>query len=118
MIKSLRAERTKTKVTQDSFRLERISSMSVLLRTLARYAYAQRMMKNTWMMKRTINKLNVPTIPELVEHVSDAGAYLWACQMSVDMLGLTADDFHPAVDDVINVDTFINLSEDAQVLFV
>jgi peroxiredoxin family protein len=72
----------------------------------------------TWMMKRTINKLDIPTIPELVEHVSDAGAHLWACQMSVDMMNLTADDFHPAVEDIINVDTFMQLSEDSQVLFV
>jgi peroxiredoxin family protein len=72
----------------------------------------------TWMMKRSIAKLNVPTIPELVEHVSDAGAHLWACQMSVDMLDLVEDDFHPSVEAVINVDTFMQLSEDAQVLFV
>ncbi len=72
----------------------------------------------TWMMKRTIKNLDIPTIPELVEHVSDAGAHLWACKMSVDMMKLTADDFHPAVEDIINVDTFMALSEDSQVLFV
>jgi peroxiredoxin family protein len=72
----------------------------------------------TRMMRRSIAELNIPTIPELVEHVSDAGAHLWACQMSVDMLSLDDDDFHPAVEAVINVDEFMRLSEGAQVLFV
>jgi len=72
----------------------------------------------TWMMKRTIEKLDIPTIPELVQHVADAGAHLWACKMSVDMLGLGEDDFHPAVEAIINVDDFMAISEDSQVLFV
>jgi peroxiredoxin family protein len=46
------------------------------------------------------------------------GARLWACQLSVDMMGLTKDDLYEGVEDIINVGEFIELSEGAQTLFI
>ena len=41
-----------------------------------------------------------------------------ACQMSVDMMGLAKDDLIDEVEDIINVNEFIELSDGAQVVFV
>ena len=51
----------------------------------------------TKMMQRQMEKLDIPPIPEFVEMIADSGAGLYACRASVDMFGLTIDDFVPQV---------------------
>ncbi len=72
----------------------------------------------TKMMKKQIADLDVPEIPEFLEMLSDMGAHLWACKMSVDMMDLDEDDLMDQVEDIINVSEFIELSDGAQVIFV
>jgi peroxiredoxin family protein len=72
----------------------------------------------TRMMKKQIADLDVPEVPEFLEMLSDMGAKLWACKMSVDMMKLERDDLYERVEDVINVSDFIELSEGAQVIFI
>ncbi len=72
----------------------------------------------TKMMKKQIAGLDVPEIPEFMELLSDMGAHMWACQMSIDMMDLKKEDLFDGVEDIINVSEFMELSEDAQVIFV
>ena len=72
----------------------------------------------TKMLKKQIADQNVPEVPEFLEMLSDMGAHLWACKMSVDMMGLDKDDMMDRVDDIINVSDFMELSEGAQVVFI
>jgi len=72
----------------------------------------------TKMLKKQIADLDVPEVPEFLELLSDMGVQLWACKMSVDMMGLDEDKLSPLVSDIINVNDFIELSEGAQVIFV
>ena len=72
----------------------------------------------TRMMKKQIAGLDVPEVPEFLELLVDMGAHLWACKMSVDMMDLDADDLFDGVEDIINVSDFIELSNDAQIIFV
>jgi peroxiredoxin family protein len=71
----------------------------------------------TKMMQRQIEKLDIPPIPEFIELIADSGAGLWACRASVDMFGLTKDDFVPQVRDVITVGEFYGLAAGAQIVF-
>ena len=73
---------------------------------------------STKMMKKQIAGQNVPEVPEFLEMLTDMGAKLWACRMSVDMMGLDEDDLFDGVSDVINVSEFIELSDGAQIVFV
>ncbi len=50
----------------------------------------------TRMMKRQMEKIDIPPIPEFIELVADSGAHLYACKATVDMFGLTMDGFRPA----------------------
>ena len=45
----------------------------------------------TWMMKRQMEKLDIPPIPEFIELVADSGAGLYSYKASVDMFGLGED---------------------------
>jgi peroxiredoxin family protein len=47
------------------------------------------------MMKRQMEKIDIPPIPEFIEFVADSGAHLYACKATVDMEGLTMQDFLP-----------------------
>ena len=72
----------------------------------------------TKMLKKQIADLDVPEVPEFIQMLHDAGATFWACKLSVDMMGLTKEDMFDGVEDIINVGEFIELSEDAQVIFI
>ena len=71
----------------------------------------------TKMMQRQMEKLDIPPIPEFVELIADSGAGLYACRASVDMFGLTIDDFVPQVDDIISVGEFYDLAAGGQIIF-
>ena len=72
----------------------------------------------TKMLKDQIAGMDVPEVPEFLQMLHDMGARLWACKMSVDMMGLTKDDMFDGVEDIINVAEFIDMSEGAQIIFI
>jgi peroxiredoxin family protein len=71
----------------------------------------------TWMMNKEIAKLDFPPVGEFIQLVSDSGARLYGCKMSMDMMKLTKADL---VDDaeVLGAMEFIEMSEGAQLLFI
>ena len=71
----------------------------------------------SWMMRREIDKLDFPPVPEFVEMVVDAGAKVYGCKMSMDMMKLTADDLVDGAE-VLGAMEFMELSEGAQVIFI
>jgi peroxiredoxin family protein len=71
----------------------------------------------TWMMRREIKKLGFPRIPEFVQLVMDAGANLYGCKMSMDMMKLTKDDLIEGAT-VLGAMEFMDLSVGAQIVFV
>lgn len=70
------------------------------------------------LMKNKMKKLGVPTVREYLEMLSDAGAKMYACKMSVDMFALTMDDFLPCVDSIATAADFMDMSEGAQIIFI
>ena len=71
----------------------------------------------TAMMKKTMDKLDIPPIPEFIEMVYDAGCKLYACKATVDMFNLKKEDFCPQVDSIINVGKFYEVSAGGQIIF-
>lgn len=71
----------------------------------------------TKMMKRQMEKLDIPPVPEFVEMIHDSGAGVWACKATVDMFGLELDDFVPHVDGVITVGEFYEKAAGAEIVF-
>ena len=50
-----------------------------------------------------MEKIDIPTIPEFIEMIAETGCGLFACKASVDLFGLTKEDFIPEVQDIITV---------------
>jgi len=71
----------------------------------------------TSMMKKEMDKIDIPPVGEFLEMIKDAGAEIYACKATVDMFHLTDDDFVEQVDGVINVGTFYEKSAGAQIIF-
>ncbi|MDH4196958.1 MAG: DsrE/DsrF/DrsH-like family protein [Candidatus Aminicenantes bacterium] len=71
----------------------------------------------TSMMKKTMDKLDIPPVPEFIEMISDAGCKLYACKMTVDMFKLKKEDFCPQVDSIITVGKFYELAAGGHIIF-
>jgi len=71
----------------------------------------------TRMMQHKMEKLDIPPVPEFIELVADSGAHLYACKATVDMFGLTMQDFVPQVDDIISVGEFYEKSAGGEIIF-
>lgn len=69
------------------------------------------------MMKKQIEDLDFPGVREFVELLADSGANLYACKMSMDMMKLTDEDMLEGVE-VLGAMEFMEISEDAQMLFI
>ena len=68
----------------------------------------------TFMMR----KRNVATLSELIEAAIALNVNLYACEMSMHILGITKDDFIPEIRNVIGVASFLQYSEGGDRIFI
>jgi len=71
----------------------------------------------THLMQKKMDDLDIPPIPEFIEMIADTGAGLYACQASVDMFGLSREDFVDQVEDIITVGDFYAMAAGGQIIF-
>jgi peroxiredoxin family protein len=72
----------------------------------------------THMMKKQMDGIDIPEVPEFLEMITDAGGHLWGCRMSADMQHLEIEDLYDRVEGIISAADFIELSEGSQIIFV
>ena len=72
----------------------------------------------TSLMRSKMEKLEVPPVREYLQMLADAGAKLYACKMSVDMMELKKEDFVDGVLDIVTAADFMDMTEGAQIIFV
>ena len=72
----------------------------------------------TAMMRKQIEAVGVPEVPDFLEQIVASGGHLWACKMSADMMKLLKDDLYDAVEGIINASDFIEIADGAQLLFI
>jgi peroxiredoxin family protein len=71
----------------------------------------------THYMSHKMDKLDIPSVPEFIEMISDTGAGLYACKASVDLFGLEKNDFIPQIQDIITVGEFYAKAAGGQIIF-
>lgn len=71
----------------------------------------------TNMMKKQMEELDIPPIPEFIEMFHAAGGKIYACKATVDMFKLTKADFCDEVDKILTVGEFYHLSEGGEIIF-
>jgi peroxiredoxin family protein len=71
----------------------------------------------THQMEKQIARLDIPPVPEFITLLADSGARLYACKASVDMFGLTTEDFIEELDSVITVGEFYGIAAGGEIIF-
>ena len=71
----------------------------------------------THYMERKMEALDIPSIPEFIEMISDTGAGLYACQATVDLFNLIEDDLIGQVDAIITVGDFYEMAVDGHIIY-
>ncbi|HEU4514332.1 MAG TPA: DsrE/DsrF/DrsH-like family protein [Nocardioidaceae bacterium] len=69
-------------------------------------------------LKKSLEDLDIPTVPDFLEQIVASGGHLWACRLSADMNHLTEDDLYDEVEGIISASDFIEMTEGAQLLFI
>jgi peroxiredoxin family protein len=72
----------------------------------------------TSLMKSKMAKIHVPPVSEYLQMLVDGGAKLYACKMSVDMMGLKKEDFVEGVIDIVTASDFMDMTDGAQIVFI
>jgi peroxiredoxin family protein len=72
------------------------------------------------MMKKEMEKLDMPPVGEFLEILSDSGCRLWACKLAMDMFHLNKDDLIDEIEDVITIGQFYDRAdtENTHMVFV
>ena len=60
----------------------------------------------TKMMKKEMEKLNMPSIGKFLEILSDSGCKLWGCKLAIDMFHLKEEDLIDELDGVLTIGDF------------
>ncbi len=72
----------------------------------------------TKLMKDKMKALGVPPVSEYLQMLVDGGAKLYACKLSVDMMGLKPEDFVDGVAGIVTAADFIDMTDGAQIIFI
>ncbi len=74
----------------------------------------------TKMMKKEMEKLDMPPVDEFLEILSDSGVSLWACKLAVEMFHLEEKDLIDDLDGILTIGDFYNRADQdgVQMLFV
>jgi peroxiredoxin family protein len=71
----------------------------------------------TSMMKKEMEKIDIPPVREFITMIHDAGCEIYACRATVDMFHLKPANFCPEVDGIISVGQFYEKAAGAQIIF-
>ena len=69
------------------------------------------------MMRRKMEKLDIPPVDEFLEIFKASGGHVYACKMAMDMFGLKSSDLWEGVDAILTVGEFYEKSAGAQIIF-
>ena len=72
------------------------------------------------MMKKEMDKLDIPPVSEFLEIIEASGGEIYACKLATEMFHLQKEDFVPEVKDIITVGDMYALAEGdgVQIIFV
>jgi peroxiredoxin family protein len=73
---------------------------------------------SSWFMKKKIAEVEAPPVHEFIQMLSDAGAELYGCKMTCDMMGLTEIDMIEEAGPIVTASDFIDMTEGAEIVFI
>jgi peroxiredoxin family protein len=73
----------------------------------------------SWMMKRKMDKLNIPPVSEFLDLITAGGGKIYGCKTAADMFRVTMNDLCEHVTAIITTGEFYELAggEGSQIIF-
>ncbi len=73
----------------------------------------------SWMMKKEMDKLDMPPVGEFLEMITAGGGEIYACKLAADMFKLKKEDLWDEVIDIITIGDFYGMcgGENTQIIF-
>lgn len=73
----------------------------------------------SWMMKKEMDKLDIPPVGEFLEMITAGGGEIYACKMAAEMFKLKKEDLWDEVIDIITVGDFYAMcgGDNTQIIF-
>ena len=71
----------------------------------------------THMLEKKMEEFDIPPIPEFVQMIADTGAGMYACLASVDLFGMTREDFLDDLEGIITVGEFYEMAAGGEIIF-
>lgn len=73
----------------------------------------------SWMMKKQMDKLDIPPVGEFLEMITAGGGEIYACKLAADMFKLKKEDLWDEVVDIITIGDFYGLAggTNTQIIF-
>jgi peroxiredoxin family protein len=69
------------------------------------------------MMKREMEKLDIPPVSEFLEIITASGGEIYACKLAVDMFKLKREDLYDDLDGILTVGDFYQKAAGGQIIF-
>jgi peroxiredoxin family protein len=69
------------------------------------------------MMKKEMDKLDVPPVSEFMEMITASGGKIYACKLAMEMFKLKKEDLYDDLDGVMTVGDFYNAAAGGQIIF-
>lgn len=72
------------------------------------------------MMKKQMEALDLPEVPEFLDILEASGARMWACKLAMDMFKLEKEDLHDGIEDVLTIGQFYERAKGvgAHIIFI
>ena len=71
------------------------------------------------MMKKLMKKTNVASLSEMLAMARDLDVKMWACKMSMDVMGVAKEDLIPEVDKIVGVAAYAAEAQQSKInLFI
>jgi peroxiredoxin family protein len=71
----------------------------------------------THMLNKKMEQFDIPSVPEFIELISDTGAGMYACLASVDLFGMSREDFFDDLGGIITVGEFYEIAAGGEIIF-
>ncbi len=72
----------------------------------------------SFMMKKEMEKLDIPPVSEFLDMIKAAGGKIFACKLAMEMFKLKKEDLYDDLDGILTVGEFYERAEGAQIIFV
>ncbi len=72
-----------------------------------------------WMFKKKLNNFGTPNPSKLIKELVEGGmVHLWACNMTMELMGVKKEDLIPEVEGIVGAAKFLELADDADQVLV